>query len=408
MKILFIIIGILGIFSSCTSRKERLAEGEESILNEYEVEKNIFRPNSFPLKGETLYLILREYNLNNDGTKSAGSEAIRLSPKEREMIIHAYMGGQGERRKRVDIAYKKDVKKKKKEKQRPTYPIFGYWLFTDPKDGTEGQKILPYMNNVFDYDSTDTNTKYALFGDEFYEKVILTKKDQRKVDSIIEKYDLGRRYDKIYPVDKASQRMFVRTAEYEVLDTVSFNKKAMEEAGYPNQEYKVRKYCDTLPDKSIKLCQYYYDRKDKQDAFYRIEVIRPDYIMAGKIYSETGMIKEQYWAINDNRLLRIGNTYHYDCTGKLIKTVYEDKGFNISFLQFQEILWKNGYYMPNHMQNGTVHKERTISFGKEAVKREGEIPCYIYSYIDFNKEVTIKVNGVTGQIISKEINLVVD
>lgn len=99
MKILFIIIGILGIFSSCTSRKERLTEGEESILNEYEVEKNIFRPNSFPLKGETLYLILREYNLNNDGTKSAGSEAIRLSPKEREMIIHAYMGGQGERRK---------------------------------------------------------------------------------------------------------------------------------------------------------------------------------------------------------------------------------------------------------------------------------------------------------------------
>lgn len=170
MKILFIVIGILGIFSSCTSRKERLAEGEESILNEYEVEKNIFRPNSFPLKGETLYLILREYNLNNDGTKSAGSEAIRLSPKEREMIIHAYMGGQGERRKRVDIAYKKDVKKKKKEKQRPTYPIFGYWLFTDQKDGTEGQKILPYMNNVFDYDSTDTNTKYALFGDEFYER----------------------------------------------------------------------------------------------------------------------------------------------------------------------------------------------------------------------------------------------
>ena len=54
MKILFIVIGILGIFSSCTSRKERLAEGEESILNEYEVEKNIFRPNSFPLKGETL------------------------------------------------------------------------------------------------------------------------------------------------------------------------------------------------------------------------------------------------------------------------------------------------------------------------------------------------------------------
>lgn len=66
--------------------------------------------------------------------------------------------------------------------------------------------------------------------------------------------------------------------------------------------------------------------------------------------------------------------------------------------------------MPNHMQNGTVHKERTISFGKEVVKREreGEIPCYIYSYIDFNKEVTITVNGVTGQIISKEINLVVD
>ncbi len=75
---------------------------------------------------------------------------------------------------------------------------------------------------------------------------------------------------------------------------------------------------------------------------------------------------------------------------------------------YRNILWKNGYYMPNHMQNRTVHKERTISFGKEVVKREGEIPCYIYSYIDFNKEVTITVNGVTGQIISKEINLVVD
>ena len=199
MKILFIIIGILGIFSSCTSRKERLAEGAESILNGYEVERNKFRPDSFPLKGETLYLILREYNFNNDGTKSAGAEAITLSPKEREMIIHAYMGGQGERQKRVDIADKKDVKTENEE-QRPTYPIFGYWLFTDQKDGTEGQKMLPYMNNVFDYGSTDTKAKYALFGDEFYEKVILTKEDQRKVDSIIAKYDLGRRYDKIYPV----------------------------------------------------------------------------------------------------------------------------------------------------------------------------------------------------------------
>lgn len=179
MKILFIIIGILGIFSSCTSRKERLAEGEESILNGYEVERNIFRPDSFPLKGETLYLILREYNFNNDGTKSAGAEAITLSPKEREMIIHAYMGGQGERQKRVDIADKKDVKTENEE-QRPNYPIFGYWLFTDQKDGTEGQKMLPYMNNVFDYGSTDTKAKYALFGDEFYEKVILTKEDQRK------------------------------------------------------------------------------------------------------------------------------------------------------------------------------------------------------------------------------------
>ncbi len=407
MKILFIVMGILGIFSSCTSRKERLAEGEESILNGYEVERNKFRPDSFPLKGETLYLILRECNFNNDGTKSADAEAITLSPKEKEMIIHAYMGGQGERQKRVDIADKKDVKTENEE-QRPTYPIFGYWLFTDQKDGTEGQKILPYMNNVFDYGSTDTKAKYALFGDEFYEKVILTKEDQRKVDSIIAKYDLGRRYDKIYPVDKISQRMFAKTVEYEVLDTATFNKKAMEETSYPTPEYKVRGYCDTLPDKAIKLCQYYYDRKDKQDAFYRIEVIRPDYIMAGKIYSETGLIKEQYWAINDNRLLRIGNTYNYDCTGKLIKTVCEDEGFKISFLQFQEILWKNGYYMPNHMQNGTVHKERTISFGKKVVKREGEIPCYIYSYIDFNKEVTITVNGVTGQIISKEINLVVD
>lgn len=44
---------------------------------------------------------------------------------------------------------------------------------------------------------------------------------------------------------------------------------------------------------------------------------------------------------------------------------------------YRNILWKNGYYMPNHMQNRTVHKERTISFGKEVVKREGEIPCYI-------------------------------
>ena len=60
MKILFIIIGILGIFSSCTSRKERLAEGEESILNEYEVEKNIFRPNSFP------YTIIYQLFLRNE------------------------------------------------------------------------------------------------------------------------------------------------------------------------------------------------------------------------------------------------------------------------------------------------------------------------------------------------------
>lgn len=110
MKILFIIIGILGIFSSCTSRKERLAEGEESILNGYEVERSKFRPDSFPLKGETLYLILREYNFNNDGTKSADAEAITLLPKEGEMIIHAYMGGQGERQKRIDIADKKRCK----------------------------------------------------------------------------------------------------------------------------------------------------------------------------------------------------------------------------------------------------------------------------------------------------------
>lgn len=44
------------------------------------------------------------------------------------------MGGQGERQKRVDIADKKDVKTENEE-QRPTYPIFDYWLFTDQKDG---------------------------------------------------------------------------------------------------------------------------------------------------------------------------------------------------------------------------------------------------------------------------------
>ena len=363
MKILFIVIGILGIFSSCTSRKERLAEGEESILNGYEVERSKFRPDSFPLKGKTLYLILREYNYNNDGTKSAGAEAITLSPKEREMIIHAYMGGQGERQKRVDIADKKDVKTENEE-QRPTYPIFGYWLFTDQKDGTEGQKALPYMNNVFDYGSTDTNAKYALFGDEFCEKVILTKEDQRKVDSIIAKYDLGRRYDKIYPVDKTSQRMFATTAEYEVLDTATFNKKAMEEAGYHTPEHKVRGYCDTLPDKAIKLCQYYYDRKDKQDAFYRIEVIRPDYITAGKIYSETGMIKEQYWAINDNRLLRIGNTYHYDCTGKLINQLSTISGDTLE----KWVLYAESYAKRNSTQR--AHYQ----FWKRSCKKRGRNP----------------------------------
>lgn len=40
MKILFIIIGILGLFASCTGRKERLAKKEDSTLNEFEVEKS--------------------------------------------------------------------------------------------------------------------------------------------------------------------------------------------------------------------------------------------------------------------------------------------------------------------------------------------------------------------------------
>lgn len=40
MKILIIVMGILGLFASCTGRKERLAKKEGSALNEFEVEKS--------------------------------------------------------------------------------------------------------------------------------------------------------------------------------------------------------------------------------------------------------------------------------------------------------------------------------------------------------------------------------
>lgn len=40
MKRLIIVMGILGLFSSCTGRKERLAKKEGSALNEFEVEKS--------------------------------------------------------------------------------------------------------------------------------------------------------------------------------------------------------------------------------------------------------------------------------------------------------------------------------------------------------------------------------
>lgn len=40
MKILIIVMGILGLFASCTGRKERLAKKEDSTLNEFEVENN--------------------------------------------------------------------------------------------------------------------------------------------------------------------------------------------------------------------------------------------------------------------------------------------------------------------------------------------------------------------------------
>lgn len=40
MKILIMVMGILGLFASCTGRKERLAKKEGSALNEFEVEKS--------------------------------------------------------------------------------------------------------------------------------------------------------------------------------------------------------------------------------------------------------------------------------------------------------------------------------------------------------------------------------
>lgn len=40
MKILFIVMGILSLFTSCSGRKKKLAKKEGLVLNEFEVEKS--------------------------------------------------------------------------------------------------------------------------------------------------------------------------------------------------------------------------------------------------------------------------------------------------------------------------------------------------------------------------------
>lgn len=390
MKKLLIIVGLLGLFSSCRQQNRQKAEDEAAVQDTLVVWKEAFSPDTFPLRGEVLYFIEKKY-ATRDGTQERGADVFALLPEEKQIIIDAYRSGKGEL-----------IMDERWDGHEVNLSVYSYWAFTDTKHGTEETVVLPYTNTNFGKGFGKGEVAYALFGNE-HRRVILTKENQRKVDSIIEKYDLGRRYDRKYPIDTTSRKRFCTADWKERFDTVGFYHKAIQQADFP--DCKIMGYRDTLPNKTI---VEYSHRKTAKDASYRKEITNLDFVQEVRIYDKNGLLKEQYWAINTQED-RIGYTYRFDESGGM-RTTNEDEGFKISFQQFRDILWRNAFYMPNYIQNETIYG-RSIAFFKGiadekfAVQYRVGVGTPYYGYIDGDlfRVVEIYVNGITGQIISKEV-----